>query len=283
MLMEATLVVWPAACCDWREESRRKGSCLRGREMSPVTLRLPPPPQRVFTPQPEPSLPPSTFPLLFLLGWGPGTSPVCRHAPAAPQSLPPSLFNPSFSLSDARDPGWGPCGGPQTLSRPDAHPWLEEAEPLPVSLCSGPTPTLVQLLQSFFHGIFIKHLLWAGISQCQMVGREPFLIPDFRDLIQYGELWRDHRWPQCWGVGSPQWPSAWSRATDGQNLGLLCPLKPKKKDTETEFGGNRKVALILSQQKGKQSRLMPQELCPPSTPMMSLGPYIRQRLTARGR
>lgn len=103
----------------------------------------------MFTPQPEPSLPPSTFPLLFLLGWGPGTSPVCRHAQAIPQSLPPSFFNPSFSLSDARDPGWGLCGAPQTLSRPDAHPRLDEAEPLPVSLCSDPTPTLVQLLPSF--------------------------------------------------------------------------------------------------------------------------------------
>lgn len=177
----------------------------------------------MFTPQPEPSLPPSTFPLLFLLGWGPGTS------QAIPQSLPPSLFNPSCSLSDARDPGWGLCGAPQTLSRPDADPQLEEAEPLPVSLCSGPTPTLVQLLQSFLHGIFIKHLPWAGISRCQMVGREPFLIPDFRDLIQYGKLGRDDRWPQCWGIGSPQGPLAWSPAVDGQNLGLLCPLKPKKK------------------------------------------------------
>ena len=30
------------------------------------------------------------------------------------------------------------------------------------------------------------------------------------------------------------------------------------------FGGNRKVALILSLQRGEQSRLVPQELCPPS-------------------
>ena len=33
------------------------------------------------------------------------------------------------------------------------------------------------------------------------------------------------------------------------------------KNTETEFGGNKKLALILSWQRGKQSRLMPQELC----------------------
>ena len=32
---------------------------------------------------------------------------------------------------------------------------------------------------------------------------------------------------------------------------------------ETEFGGNIKVALILSQQRGEHSRLMLQELCPP--------------------
>ena len=31
---------------------------------------------------------------------------------------------------------------------------------------------------------------------------------------------------------------------------------------ETEFGRNRKVALILSQQRGEHSRFMPQKLCP---------------------
>lgn len=31
---------------------------------------------------------------------------------------------------------------------------------------------------------------------------------------------------------------------------------------EREFGGNGKVALILSQQIGAHSRFMPQELCP---------------------
>ena len=41
---------------------------------------------------------------------------------------------------------------------------------------------------------------------------------------------------------------------------------------ETEFGGNRKVALILSWQRGEHSRLMPQELCPSSRG--SLGDYI---------
>lgn len=42
----------------------------------------------------------------------------------------------------------------------------------------------------------------------------------------------------------------------------------------TEFGGNRKVAFILSQQRGEHSKLMPQELCPCS--MKSLVAYIRQ-------
>ena len=31
---------------------------------------------------------------------------------------------------------------------------------------------------------------------------------------------------------------------------------------ETESGGNRKVALILSQQRAEHSRFMPQKLCP---------------------
>ena len=44
------------------------------------------------------------------------------------------------------------------------------------------------------------------------------------------------------------------------------PTKAEEKNTETEFGGNRKVALILSQRRGKHSRLMPQELCPPPPP-----------------
>ena len=34
------------------------------------------------------------------------------------------------------------------------------------------------------------------------------------------------------------------------------------KNTETEFGGNRKVAFILSWRGGEHSRLMPEELCP---------------------
>ena len=46
------------------------------------------------------------------------------------------------------------------------------------------------------------------------------------------------------------------------------------KNTETEFGGNRKVAFILSQRRGEHSSLMPQELCPPS--LRSLGAYIRK-------
>ena len=45
------------------------------------------------------------------------------------------------------------------------------------------------------------------------------------------------------------------------------------KNTEIEFGKNRKVALILSQQRGEQSRLMPQKLSPLS--MRNLGADIR--------
>ena len=37
----------------------------------------------------------------------------------------------------------------------------------------------------------------------------------------------------------------------------------QKKNTETEFRGNRKVALLLSWWRGKNNRLMPQELRPP--------------------
>ena len=35
------------------------------------------------------------------------------------------------------------------------------------------------------------------------------------------------------------------------------------KNTETKFGGKKKVVLILSQWRGEHSKLMPQELCPP--------------------
>ena len=48
-----------------------------------------------------------------------------------------------------------------------------------------------------------------------------------------------------------------------QNFGFLCLLMPNKKYMETEFGGNRKMALKISQQRGEHSRLRPQE---PYTP-----------------
>ena len=35
------------------------------------------------------------------------------------------------------------------------------------------------------------------------------------------------------------------------------------KNTETDLGANRKVAFILGQRRGENSRLMPQELCLP--------------------
>ena len=46
------------------------------------------------------------------------------------------------------------------------------------------------------------------------------------------------------------------------------------RDMEAEFGGNRKVALILSWQRGEQGRLMLQELFPAS--MSSLGASMRK-------
>ena len=45
------------------------------------------------------------------------------------------------------------------------------------------------------------------------------------------------------------WPKSW----------LSLPTEAKYK---LKFGGNRKVALILSWWRGEHSRLMPQELCP---------------------
>ena len=48
-----------------------------------------------------------------------------------------------------------------------------------------------------------------------------------------------------------------------------------------EFGGNRKVALILSQWGREHNRFMPQELCPLTLTMRSLGVYIRWRLAVR--
>jgi hypothetical protein len=48
---------------------------------------------------------------------------------------------------------------------------------------------------------------------------------------------------------------------------------------ETKFGGNRKVVLILSWQRGEHSRLLPQELWLPIPAFMrSLRAYIRQEL-----
>ena len=43
-----------------------------------------------------------------------------------------------------------------------------------------------------------------------------------------------------------------------QNLGLLCPPKLNEK-SETEFGRNKKVAFILSHQRGELGRLMPED------------------------
>ena len=47
------------------------------------------------------------------------------------------------------------------------------------------------------------------------------------------------------------WPKSWPS----------LPTRAESKNTETEYGGNRKVTLILSQQRGEHSRLKPQERC----------------------
>ena len=53
---------------------------------------------------------------------------------------------------------------------------------------------------------------------------------------------------------------------------ILAFSTHQMKNTETEVGGNRKVAFILSWRRGKYSRLMPQELR--SRSMKSLEAYI---------
>ena len=55
------------------------------------------------------------------------------------------------------------------------------------------------------------------------------------------------------------------------------------KNMETEFGGNRKVAFILSWRRGEHSRLTPEELCPHPHPRStrSLGAYVKQGLAVR--
>ena len=49
----------------------------------------------------------------------------------------------------------------------------------------------------------------------------------------------------------------------------------KTKNTETEFGGNRKVALILSGREGNTVGSCLKNCTPPQPPMRSLGAYIR--------
>lgn len=65
----------------------------------------------------------------------------------------------------------------------------------------------------------------------------------------------------------------------GQNLVFLCPPKPSEK-YETESGGNRKLASVLSRWRGAHSRLLPQELCPPppTPPHEESRAYVRWEL-----
>ena len=64
----------------------------------------------------------------------------------------------------------------------------------------------------------------------------------------------------------------------------FCVHRSQMKNTKTEFRGNRKAVLILSWQRGEDSRLAPQELCPPSPPpLRSLRAYVKHGLAVRSR
>lgn len=75
------------------------------------------------------------------------------------------------------------------------------------------------------------------------------------------------RVPRCAGVAVPY-------------LGFLCPLKPNKKIMETEFGGKKRVVLILGRQRRdmqqvRASTAPPSPLHPSPLTMRRLGDYIR--------
>ena len=54
-----------------------------------------------------------------------------------------------------------------------------------------------------------------------------------------------------------------SQVTLVAKISAFCPPVPNI-NMETEFGGNRKMALKISQQRGEHSRLRPQEPCTPT-------------------
>jgi len=154
-----------------REESRGKGSCLRGRKMSPVILD-PPPPPHCGHPHPLtctfPS--PATFPLLSRMGWGWGWGLPESAVGTAGGAIPPSLFPPSLPPSFTPSPPPSLIPGtqagtlwcPQAPSRPDPHPPTGQSRESPVYLSSCPTLPLVQLFQSFTHGVFFAFsVFWA--------------------------------------------------------------------------------------------------------------------------
>lgn len=144
-------MVWPGAVQIGREESRGKGSCSRGRKMSPVMLALPPsphpPPPPVWT-SPSPWRPFPYFP-----GWaGGGTSPAFAP-PGAP--LPPPLLLFLFHSSVLPLLETHPC-------RPHAGPPLTKQGYF--SLAPLPLPHSGPASHSVIPPVSIKHLLWARIS-----------------------------------------------------------------------------------------------------------------------
>ena len=91
--------------------------------------------------------------------------------------------------------------------------------------------------------------------------------------VGWGWVWARSKREGSWSTLSFSKNSCWLKSW------LSLPTETECKNAETEFGGKRKVTLILSQWRGAQSRFMPQELCPPC--MSSLGAHIRWGLTVR--
>jgi len=75
-------------------------------------------------------------------------------------------------------------------------------------------------------------------------------------------------------------PPDWSIVMLPAKILAFSAHRNQMKNTETEFGRNRKVAFILSRRKGEHSSHMLQELCLCSM-SGSLGAYIRKGLSVR--
>ena len=143
-------------------------------------------------------------------------------------------------------------------------------------------------LMNWFHPVQLLNFISGSSTPCQ------------DDILQFGESpWhfapgKPASWRLKQKISSTEfledltslhfWLDELCCRQDGVPLAKILAfssLKQIQKNTETEFGGNRKVALTLSRQRGEHSRLMPQELCP--GPMRSLGAYITWGLPVRCR